>query len=74
MEPFAMARLDQAAAELRDDLDRRYPFTAAAIQEEASPWHDGAAMVIVDLLEHRGSYRELYLRLLAWDFHLLGDE
>ncbi len=68
MEPFATARIDQAAAELRDDLDKRYPFTSAAIQEDSSPWHDGAAHVVQDLVDHRGDYNQLLLRLWAWDY------
>lgn len=67
------ARIDQAAATLRDDLDERTPAHAELIREARSPWHDGANVVAVDLLSFRGDSEALVLRILAWDRLLNGD-
>lgn len=68
-DPGVISLVDQEQAKLVTQVEGRWPILAELVSERNSPWHDGASIIITDLLEHRD---EFLIRLLAWDQWLHG--
>lgn len=71
-DPSLVSAIDQEAKQLQLTITSRWPEHAQFVQEPGA-WHDGALLMVVDLLEHRGDCERLHLRLLAWDRILNGE-
>lgn len=67
------ARIERSAASVREDAATTSPLLAQLVQEPNSPYHDGAVLILVDLLKFRGDHEALVERILGWDQHLLGE-